>query len=112
MESLKCKNVPKAIPPLTDRVTCSMTQRVKALAAKGIRMKVREALNSEHSSERIKAIKLEINSLINDFECLVPEEINPDRDHDCIHATVDLKIKYIDETTIDKFKARICGCGN
>jgi hypothetical protein len=112
MESLKCKNVPKAIPPPTDRVTRLMTQQIKALAAKGIRMKVREALNLEHSSEWIKAIKLEINSLINDFECLVPEEINPDRDHDCIHATVDLKIKYIDETTIDKFKARICGCGN
>jgi hypothetical protein len=46
MESLKRKNVPKAIPPPTDRVTRSMTQRVKALAAKGIRMKLREALNS------------------------------------------------------------------
>jgi hypothetical protein len=112
MKSLKCNNVPKAVPPPTDRVTHSMTQRVKALTAKGIRMKVREALNSEHSSEWIEAIKLEINSLINDFECLVPEEINPDRDHDCIHATVDLKIKYIDEIMIDKFKARICGFGN
>ena len=68
-------------------------------------MKVREALNFEHSSEWIKAIKLEINSLVNDFKCLVPEEINLERDRDCIHATVDLKIKYIDETTIDKFKA-------
>jgi hypothetical protein len=25
---------------------------------------------------------------------------------------VGLKIKYIDETTIDIFKARVCGCGN
>jgi hypothetical protein len=44
MKSLKHNNVPKAIPPPTDQVICSMTQRVKALAAKGIRMKVREAL--------------------------------------------------------------------
>ncbi len=28
------------------------------------------------------------------------------------HTAVDLKIKYIVENTIDKFKVRICGCGN
>jgi hypothetical protein len=89
-----------------------MTQHIKASAAKGIKMKVKDALKSDHSSEWRKAIKLEINSLINDFECLVPEEIHPDRDYDCMHANVDLKIKYIDETMIDKFKAKICGCGN
>jgi hypothetical protein len=112
MESLKWINIPKALPPPTDKVTRSMTQHIKALAAKGIKMKVKDALKSDHSSEWRKAIKFEINSLINDFECLVPEEIHPDRDYDCMHANVDLKIKYIDETMIDKFKARICGCGN
>jgi hypothetical protein len=34
------------------------------------------------------------------------------KDYDCIHATIDLKVKYLDETTIDKYKARVCGCGN
>jgi hypothetical protein len=88
-----------------------MTQRVKALVAKGIKMKVKEALESAHASEWIKANNLEVNSLINDFKCLVPVEVDHSKDYDCIHAGVDMKIKYIDEMTIDKFKARICGCG-
>ena len=54
----------------------------------------------------------EVNSLLHVFKCLVPEEIDFSKDYDCIHAAVDLKIKYIDENTIDKFKVRICGCGN
>jgi len=70
MELSLCKNIPKALPPPTDRVTHSMTQRIQALAEKGIRMKVKEALKSGYSSEWIKAINLEINSLINDFKCL------------------------------------------
>jgi hypothetical protein len=57
-------------------------------------------------------MNVETNSLFDVFQCLVPEEIDYNKDYDCIHATVDLKIKYIDETTIDKFKVRICGCGN
>jgi hypothetical protein len=41
---------------------------------------------------------------------LVPEEINYDEDYDCIRAAVDLKIKYVNENIIDKFKVRICRC--
>ncbi len=46
------------------------------------------------------------------LRCLIPVEINYEKDYDCIHATIDLKVKYLDETTIDKYKARVCGCGN
>jgi len=60
----------------------------------------------------IEAINLEVKSLIDDFKCLVPEEIDYEKEYDCIHATIDLKIKYINEETIDKFKARVCRCGN
>jgi hypothetical protein len=98
----------------TDRLTRSMTlkQRVMALAIKAMRLKVSEALKSSHSTEWIKAMNVEINSLFHEFGCLVPEEIDYTEDYDCIHATVDLKIKYVDESTIDKYKVRICGCGN
>jgi len=85
---------------------------VKALAAKGMKLKVKDMLKLQHSAKWIEAINLEINSLINNFKCLVPEEINYKKDYDCIHATIDLKVKYLDETTIDKYKARVCGCGN
>jgi hypothetical protein len=85
---------------------------VVALAAKAMRLKVGEALKSPHSGEWKKAMKIEVNSLLHIFKCLVPEEIDYNKDYDCIHAAVDLKIKYIDENTIDKFKVRICGCGN
>jgi hypothetical protein len=94
-------------PSTTDRVTCSMTfkRNIKALAAKSLRLKVRDVLQSEHSAKWIEAINIEVNSLVNNFKCLVPEEIDYGKDYDCIHATIDLKVKYVDETMI---KAREC----
>jgi len=105
---------PMPNPIHTDRQTCSITskQNVTALAATGIKLKVSEALKSLHVDKWIEAINLEVNSLIDDFKCLVPEEIDYEQEYDCIHATIDLKIKYINEETIDKFKARVCRCGN
>jgi len=102
------------MPATTDRVTRSMTSRgnVKALAAKSMRLKVKDMLKSQHSTKWIEAINIEVNSLINTFKCLIPEEINYEKDYDCTHDTIDLKVKYLDETTTDKYKARVCGCGN
>jgi hypothetical protein len=48
--------------------------------------------------------KPEVSSLINDFKCLFPEEIDYDKDYDCIHAAIYLKIKCIDKTTIVKLR--------
>ena len=78
---------------------------IKALAAKSLKLKVRDVLQSEHSAKWIDAINLEVNSLVNNFKSLVPEEIDYRKDYDCIHATIDLKVKYVDETMI---KAREC----
>jgi hypothetical protein len=102
------------MPATTDRVTRSMTSRgnIKALAAKSTRLKVKDVLKSQHSAKWIEAINIEVNSLINSFKCLIPEEINYEKDYDCIHATIDLQVKYLDETTINKYRARVCGCGN
>jgi hypothetical protein len=106
------KDVNKPVP--TDRVTCSIVsgRYVAALAVKEMKLKVKDVLKTQHSAKWIEAINIEVNSLINNFKCLIPEEINHERDYDCIHATIDLKVKYLDETTIDKYKARVCGCGN
>jgi len=101
------------MPVTTDRVTWSMASRenIRALAAKSMRLKVKDMLKSQHSAKWIEAINIEVNSLINNFKCLIPKEINYEKDYDCIHATIDLKVKYLDETTIDKYKAGVCGCG-
>lgn len=40
---------------------------------------------------------------IEDFICIEPDEINYDRNYDSFHTTINLKIKYIDKTMIDKF---------
>jgi len=103
------KGILKYLQPI-DRVTRSMTTRgnVKALTAKSTRLKVKDVLKSQHSAKWVEAINMEVNSLINNFKCLIPEEIDYAKDYDCIHATIDLKVKYLDETTIDKYKARVC----
>jgi len=88
-------------PSTTDRMTHSMTSKasIKALAAKSLRLKVRDVLHLEHSIKWIEAVNLEVNSLVNNFKFLVPEEIDYEKDYYHIHATIDLKMKYIDETT-------------
>jgi hypothetical protein len=60
----------------------SMTSKqcVMALAAKGIKLKVNKALKSPHIDKWIQATNLEVKSLIDDFKCLVPEEIAYDND--------------------------------
>ncbi|MFN9978394.1 MAG: hypothetical protein ACK53Y_00695, partial [bacterium] len=75
------------IPPTTDRVTRSMTTRgnVKALIAKSTRLKVKDMLKTQHCAKWIEAINIEVNSLINNFKCLIPEEIDYEKDYDCIH---------------------------
>jgi hypothetical protein len=85
-----------------------MTTRgnVKALIAKSARLNVKDVLKSQNSAKWIEAINIEVDSLINNFKCLIPEEFDYGKDYDCIHATIDLKVKYLDETTIDKYKAR------
>ncbi len=79
---------------------------IKALVVKSTRLKVKDVLKTQHSAKWIEAINIEVNSLINNFKCLIPEEIDYEKDYDCIHATIDLKVKYLDEITIDKHKAR------
>jgi lipoate-protein ligase A len=44
------------------------------------------------------------------LQYLVPEQIDYNKESNCIHATVDWK--KMDEAIIVKFKRRICGCGN
>ena len=53
-----------------------------------------------------------VDQVINKTQTLVPELIDYKKPYNLIYAVVDLKIKYIDEVTIEKFKAIICGRGD
>jgi hypothetical protein len=71
------------ISATNDRVTRSMTARgnVKALIAIRTRLKVKDVLKSQHSAKWIEAINIEVDSLINNFKCLIPEEIDYGKDY-------------------------------
>ena len=40
------------------------------------RLKVKDVLKSQHSAKWVEAINIEINSLTNNFKCVIPEEID------------------------------------
>jgi len=48
----------------------------KALIEKSTRLKVKDVLKSQHSAKWVEAINIEINSLTNNFKCVIPEEID------------------------------------
>jgi hypothetical protein len=64
------------MPVLSDRITHSMIlmQCVRAMAAKALKLKVSEALKSSHWTEWVKAMNVEVNSLLHVFHCLVLEK--------------------------------------
>jgi histone deacetylase 1/2 len=85
---------------------------VRALAANAGRLTVRKALNSDEKTQWVEAIRAEIFSLITETETFVPEVIDTSKDYLLINTTMQLKKKMKDANTLDKFKARCCGCGN
>jgi len=70
-----------------------------------------EALQGPEKAHWIEALKTEVDSILNVTESLVPET-PADFDYDIISATVVLKKKMKDATTVDKYKVRIPLCGN
>lgn len=59
-----------------------------------------------------QALQEEVNSLFNVTETIIPETPEPGSEHDIISVTVVLKKKMLDATKVDKYKVRICACGN
>ena len=119
------------VPPRTkkvieksDRVLRSMTAHhvtshsvasicaFQLAAPKMNKLTVTSALRSPQSSEWKQAIQSEISSLIEKTQTLVPETIDRSKPYLLIHTTMQLKVKMLDANTIDKYKARCCGCGN
>jgi len=75
-------------------------------------MTVGKALKSQHVSQWTTAIKAEIELLFKGGT-LVPvsqEMITPEST--IIHSTMQLKVKTLQTGELDKFKARLCACGN
>ena len=96
-------------------ITTRSSRKLSALMANAIHSHVDEltsALTGEERNEWIAALTVEMNSLLNITSTLVPEEPDPNQPYDVIYATVVLKRKMLDAVTIDKYKVRICACGN
>ena len=95
-------------------VTRSKT-RAAALIARAFQVRVDElssALSGDEKEHWTQALKVEINSLLNVTSTIVPETPEPNKDYDVIYTTTVLKKKMKDIDIVDKYKVRICGCGN
>ncbi len=111
---------PKKIVEQSDRVLRSMTAHEVSVNMASASVKsnllpkltLRTALQSSEGDKWKEAIQSEMYSLIDKTNTLVPEIIDTTKEYIIIHTTMQLKLKMLDATTIDKYKARCCGCGN
>ena len=76
------------------------------------KLTLRTALKSDNADQWKEAIQSEMYSLMDKTQTFVPEDIDRSKEYRHIHTTMQLKLKMLDATTIDKYKARCCGCGN
>jgi hypothetical protein len=85
---------------------------IQAMAATTNKLVVRKAIQSEDKDHWIQAIRAEIFALIYETLTLEKQNIDKSKPFLLINATMQLKKKMKDANTLDKFKARCCGCGN
>jgi hypothetical protein len=96
-------------------ITTRSSKKLTALVTNAFRSqadKLTSALTGNEKEEWIAALTVEMNSLLNITTTIAPEEPDPNRPYDVIYATVVLKKKMLDATRVDKYKVRLCGCGN
>ena len=105
----------RIVDRMTTRSLSKLTKRtLKALKATVRRddLSLSSALTGNEKESWLEAVRVEIDSLFNVTKTLVPETPDPSSDYDVIHSTLVLKKKMKNEHEIDKYKARLCGCGN
>jgi hypothetical protein len=73
---------------------------------------VGSALRSEHRIEWLKAMKIEIDLLIGGGTLQLVKDSEFDKRAKVIHTTMQLKQKLHQDSSLDKWKARLCACGN
>ena len=87
-----------------------MTERYFAGGAK---VTVGKALKSEESEEWATSMRDEINQLVNGTQTLVPTaEADLEENRVVIHSTMTLRKKIKQDKILDKYKSRLCACGN
>lgn len=102
----------------TKRIISRMTTRsLSKLTKRAMKATVRtndlsSALAGEEKEQWLDAIRNEIDSLFNVTNTLVPETPDVSSDYDVIYGTIVLKKKMNNKHEVEKFKARLCGCGN
>jgi hypothetical protein len=86
-------------------------QFMHAIHASSVKVTVGKALKSDFKTEWIKAIVAEITQLIAG-KTLVKVDKSITKGHKVIHSTMQLKAKMHQNNILDKYKARLCACGD
>jgi hypothetical protein len=97
------------------RVSFSASSRADSdslLYAYSSQVTVGKALKAEDSAHWKRAIKLEIDTLINGGTLEETEYDELEAVRDVLHSTMQLKKKTLQDGGLDKYKARLCACGN
>jgi hypothetical protein len=81
--------------------------------AMSAKITVGKALSGENAAQWIEALAKEINLLLSGGTLVPIDRADiPAGPHKIIHSTLQLKVKLLQSGLIDKFKARLCACGN
>ena len=110
--------------PITDRTLRSAKRSVPSYLAQNDnayltffhetfanKVTVGKALNSEDSDQWIKAMRAELELLLEHTLEPVSAASMP-QIRKVIHSTMQLKLKMLQNGKVDKYKARLCACGN
>jgi hypothetical protein len=99
----------RSYPSYSDIYSAHLLSSFNAHSAK---LTVGKALSSEQRTEWVTAIRLEINTLISGGTLVATSRQDIAVGAKVIHSTMQLKLKMHQSGAIDKFKARLCACGN
>ena len=73
---------------------------------------LRQALFGDDNANWKPAVLTELRQLLVEKRCLLQEPIDTNQQYELVRTTMNLKIKMKDSLTVDKYKARLCVCGN
>ena len=109
-KALSRRQVKRMVSRMTTRSMNKLTKQAMKATVRSDDLS--SALAGDEKYQWLDAIRDEIESLFNVTKTLVPETPDASSDYDVIYGTVVLKKKMNNKQEVDKFKARLCGCGN
>jgi hypothetical protein len=93
----------------SDPIASFMAERVYA---RGAKVTVGQALKGTSAKQWTAAIVAEVQQLMESGTLQETDESKLEEVRDVVHTTMQLKLKLHQDGRLDKFKARLCACGN